>query len=145
MSTGWSTATHIKVLGTLHVSLGALGILGSIFIMWFFDGIAAMIAYADPSSDNFGAITFLHFLFALSAILFFVISLPGVIGGAGLLLGFGWARILLIVVSGLLMLEFPVGTVLGIYGLWVLLGKDAKRIISPPISYRGQITGNPPP
>lgn len=145
MSNGWPTATHIKVLGMLHVALGALGILGSIFIMWFFDGMAAMIAFAGHGNDDFGAITFLHFLFAIAALLFFLISLPGVIGGIGLLLGHGWARILLIVVSGLLILEFPVGTVLGIYGLWVLLGKDARRVISPPVSYRGQIAGNPPP
>jgi hypothetical protein len=66
---------------------------------------------------------------ALSAFYF----IPGTLGGLGLLRGKQWARTLIIVLSLLVILVFPVGTALGGFGLWVLLGSDSKRY-SPPLA-----------
>ncbi len=41
-----------------------------------------------------------------------------------------WSRVLGIVLSVLNLLNFPIGTVLGIYGLWVLLNKDTERLFT---------------
>jgi hypothetical protein len=55
-------------------------------------------------------------------------SIPGLVAGWGLLKFRPWARILGIVVSILGLLVIPIGTIIGIYGLWVLLNKDTERL-----------------
>jgi hypothetical protein len=57
-------------------------------------------------------------------------ALPGLIAGYGLLTFKPWARIVGIVLSAIGLIYFPFGTVLGAYGLWVLLNKDTERLFS---------------
>jgi hypothetical protein len=123
-------ATHVKAVGTLHVVFGVLGILASLAILLFYGGLATLIGFTDQSDDRFVAIPVLGVIFGIGAILVFLLSLPGLIGGIGLLLGHNWARIVLIVVSCLELLKFPFGTALGVYSLWVLLNKDAERTLT---------------
>jgi len=47
-----------------------------------------------------------------------------------------WARIAGIVVSILSLVAFPLGTVLGIYGLWVLFSKDTERLFAALVAAR---------
>jgi len=53
-----------------------------------------------------------------------LVSIPGLIAGVGLLKLRPWARILGIVISAVNILNFPFGTALGVYGLWVLLSTE---------------------
>ena len=62
------------------------------------------------------------------AVLITVLSLPQIIGGWGLTRFRPWARILMIVVSILNLFHIPIGTALGVYGLWVLFNDDTKRL-----------------
>jgi len=39
-----------------------------------------------------------------------------------------WARIVGIVLSVLSLMMVPIGTLVGIYGLWVLFSKDTERL-----------------
>jgi len=48
------------------------------------------------------------------------LGLPGLLAGYGLLTRKPWARVLAIVVGILSLLNFPIGTAIGIYTLWVL-------------------------
>ncbi|MBM3812903.1 MAG: hypothetical protein FJW20_14865 [Acidimicrobiia bacterium] len=57
-----------------------------------------------------------------------ILSLPRLIAGIGLLQHRGWARILTIVISVLGLLDFPFGTALGVYGLWVLLSPEGTAL-----------------
>ena len=59
-----------------------------------------------------------------------VLSLPGIIAGIGLLKLQPWARILAIVISALDLLNVPIGTALGVYGLWVLLQAETERLFA---------------
>jgi hypothetical protein len=52
--------------------------------------------------------------------------------GWGLLKFKPWARILGIVLCAINLINIPFGTILGAYGLWVLLNKDTERIFSSP-------------
>jgi len=79
-----------------------------------------LLASRDPESGS--ALLFVGPVFAALAVLFL---LPGLIGGIGLLRAKPWARTIIIVLSFLIILAFPVGTALGGFGLWVLLGQDA--------------------
>jgi hypothetical protein len=60
-----------------------------------------------------------------------VLSLPGVIIGIGLIQRWSWARIAGIVLSILGLTMVPFGTVVGVYGLWVLFSKETERLFSP--------------
>jgi hypothetical protein len=50
--------------------------------------------------------------------------------GVGLLQRRSWARIAGIVISLLNLFYFPLGTMLGVYGLWVLFAKDTERVFN---------------
>jgi hypothetical protein len=51
-------------------------------------------------------------------------STLGLVGGIGLLTFQPWARFLVIVVAALGCLNIPIGTLKGVYSLWVLLQDD---------------------
>lgn len=84
--------------------------------------LIGLLLSRDPARDS--ALLFVGPLFLAMAVLFF---LPGVIGGVGLLRGKAWARAIIITLSFLIILLFPVGTALGGFGLWVLLGREGEQ------------------
>ena len=59
-----------------------------------------------------------------------MVSLPGLITGIGLLKLQPWARIVGLVLAAINLINIPFGTVLGIYGLWVLLNKETETLFS---------------
>jgi len=122
--------THVKVLGILHIVFGALGILAGLGLLVLFGGIAGLVEATVSSQDARVAIPILNIVaWALFGFLF-VISIPGVIAGMGLLQFQNWARILTIVLSALDLLNVPIGTALGVYGLWVLLSSGTERLFA---------------
>jgi hypothetical protein len=88
--------------------------------------LIGLLLSRDPQRDS--ALLFVGPLFLAMAALFF---LPGVIGGLGLLGGKAWARAIIITLSFLIIFLFPVGTALGGFGLWVLLGPEGERFRHP--------------
>src|SRR5690606_18693506 len=54
-----------------------------------------------------------------------VLALPGMIAGYGLLRRKEWGRILAIIIGILSLINFPIGTVIGVYALWVLFQESA--------------------
>lgn len=105
----------IKVLGWIHTLLGGIGLIAGLALcggLWF-----------SPDDDSTAALLYVGPLFSIVAVFLF---LPGLIGGIGLLRLQPWARILIIILSALEVLNFPIGTVLGGFGLWVLLDREVK-------------------
>lgn len=122
---------HVKILGILHIVMGALGVLAALACLAIFGGLAGVAQIAGHANDNPDALVAVPILGALAVILtgvVFVMSLPGLIAGYGLLKLRSWARILTIILSGLNLFNFPLGTALGVYGLWVLLSKDVEPL-----------------
>lgn len=62
---------------------------------------------------------------------FAVLALPGMLAGFGLLAHRSWGRLLALVVGILGLVNFPVGTAIGIYAFWVLLPEDAAAFFEP--------------
>ena len=54
-----------------------------------------------------------------------LLGIPGIVAGYGLLRGTAWGRILALVVGFLGLVNFPLGTAIGIYTLWALIQDDA--------------------
>ena len=120
--------SHIKIVGILHVILGGMGILAAIAIIALFGGLAGLAGMAD-NGDAAVAVPILGGIGGLIAIVLMMFSLPGLIGGIALLNLAPWSRVYMIVISALHLLHVPVGTVLGVYGLWVLTKPETAALM----------------
>ena len=120
--------THVKVLGVLFIVLSAFGVLAALGIMAIFGGAAGIVGVAAEGEDAALAIPFIGLTGTFLTIFLLALSLPGLITGFGLLAFKSWARILGIVLSALHLINIPFGTIMGAYGLWVLLSKDSERL-----------------
>lgn len=119
--------THAKVLGILNIVSGAMGLFGALVLTVVFGGVTGLLQ-AEGGSDAAVAVPILG-LTGFAVVLFVVvISLPAVIIGYGLYQRRPWARIAGIVLSIISLFAFPVGTALGIYGLWVLFSTEGQRL-----------------
>jgi hypothetical protein len=127
--------SHVRILGILHIVLGALGALAGLVILLIFGGIAGFVGAnvaAEGGVDAQAAAPIVAMVGGAIAIFLLLISLPGIIAGIGLLQYREWARILTIVLSAFDLLNVPLGTLLGVYGLWVLLQKETADLFANP-------------
>ena len=99
------------LLGTLHVALGACGLMAAIIVF-------ALMAAGGILCGQELAFQFGCRVGAVIALVLLAFSLPALAAGIGLLQGRPWAD-RLAVIAGLLSLPaLPAGTALGIYTLW---------------------------
>jgi hypothetical protein len=120
---------HVRILGILHIVLASLGILAALFMLALFGGAASLIGIAaqhDPAAGI--AVPVVGFIGGAIFLFLVLVSVPGIVAGIGLLKFQSWSRILGIVISALQLFNVPFGTALGIYGLWVLLSEDTRRL-----------------
>ena|SRR5688572_30802630 len=111
---------HIKIVALLHIILGAIFVAIAVAIFVFGAGAAVLSA---PGTDEALAGTT---CFGIVAVLIALMSLPSIIAGVGLQRRRKWARILTIILSVINLFNFPVGTALGGYSLWVLINDQSS-------------------
>jgi len=122
--------THVKVVGVLNIALGACGLAAALVLMLIFGGAASIVGWSgDP--DAAIAMPIIGITGMALVVLVLVWSLPAVIVGIGLFRLRPWARIGGIVLSFFHLIWIPVGTIIGVYSLWVLFSKDAERLFTP--------------
>jgi hypothetical protein len=122
--------THVKVLGVVYLAFGGLMLLGALFLLVMMGGVAGIVgASADPE-DAAIAIPVLGFAGTALAVFLGVFSLPSLATGYGLINYKEWARVLGIILSAINLINIPLGTIVGAYGLWVLLNKETERLFS---------------
>ena len=112
---------HVTVVAALQIGLSIAGILiaGIVFIILAWSGFIAQDqeAFLILITVGGGIAGFLLLL-----------SVPGIIGGIGLFKRRNWARILILIVSAIDLLNFPIGTALGIYSIWVLVQNETVQL-----------------
>ena len=116
------TEKHIRTLGIIFICWGVLSILFGILMIMFF-GFISMLA-DDPE-----AAIVLRIIGTIAVTFTLVTGIPEIIGGWGLLKKFSWSRILVIIMAAVNVIDFPLGTALGIYGFWVLFKEESKLIL----------------
>lgn len=105
---------HIRALAWWHLVFNGLCLVA---------GVVICLLLFSP--EDRPALLFIGtFFLALAAVYF----LPGFLGGWGLFHYRGWARVLVIIESVLYLPLVPLGTVLGGYGLWVLLKPESALL-----------------
>lgn len=113
---------HLKILGWLHVANGAILMLIAIFVGTLMTGIGAATGEAE-------AFAILAGISGAVGIFFGILALPSILGGWGLLTYRPWSRILVLVLSFLNLMNFPMGTLLGAYGIWALSSDESRRLL----------------
>lgn len=124
--------THIRTLAVLQIVYASIGLVVGLGVFMLFGGIAAIVSLNAPLEDTAVAVPVLGMIGTLAASFIVLLSLPRLAAGMGLLYYKEWARILTIIVSVLGLLEFPVGTALGAYGLWVTLNREGIAAFQTP-------------
>jgi hypothetical protein len=110
-------STHIKVLGWLHIIYGLFGLLGAVAV---FAATTFGSLFSGSLTGMFGGLLG----GTIAAVVLGLMSIPGIIAGWGLLARRPWARIVIIILSIFALIRFPLGTIVGVYGLWVLLSSE---------------------
>ena len=118
---------HVTILGAFHIAFGALGLVAALAIVVVFGGVAGLIglgAASDP--DALIAVPIIGIVGTILMLAALILSLPGIAAGFGLMYYRPWARLLTVVLSLLHLFNFPFGSALGAYGLWVLLSDETR-------------------
>jgi hypothetical protein len=113
---------HVTVVAAIQVGFALLGLLGALAV--FFGLSVARNAVGDEEVAG----PILKVLSVSLPLLIGFVSTLGLIGGIGLFGYKPWARYIVIVVSALGLLNIPIGTLKGVYFLWVLLQSDTIRL-----------------
>jgi hypothetical protein len=131
---------HVTILGVLYIVLGVMGILGALFVLLIFGGAAGVVGtVAQQEPDAEIAVPILAVVGLGLCLFLLILSIPGIVAGIGLLKFRPWARIFALILSVLNLLHIPLGTIVGAYGLWVLLSSETEAI------FRGIETPPPAP
>ena len=116
--------SHVKAVGIINIAFSILGIFFAIIVFSVLNIVAKM---PDVEEE---AVRILQIVGVAVPWFLVVFSLPGIIGGIGLLKYQGWARILILIISFIALLKFPIGTAVGIYSIWVLFDKRTEKLFA---------------
>jgi len=104
---------HVTILGSLYIVGHVFFLVIGAFIFLLLVGLAPVTGEPEP-------MWILGVVGTAIGLLFAALGIPGLLAGYGLLTKKPWARVLAIVVGILSLVNFPVGTAIGLYTLWVL-------------------------
>jgi len=116
--------THVKIVAWLHIVLSALVLLVTALVLIVFLGIGLLLATTDEAA----AMGIFAVIATIVGGFLFLVSVPGLIGGIGLLQRQNWARILVLILSVLQLFHVPFGTAVGVYSLWVLTRDETAAL-----------------
>jgi len=113
---------HVVVVGAIHIGFGFIGLIGAVAVF-----VALRFAKGFLGGEDIPQMV-LSFLSVSLPLLIGFLSTLGLVGGIGLLSFQSWARYLVIVVAAVGCLNIPIGTLKGVYSLWVLLQDETIRL-----------------
>lgn len=116
---------HVNLIAILWIALGAITFFGGFVAFFILFGISFIpdIGYETP--------VILRTVGIGVAIFLFILSIPKVIAGIGLMKKKEWGRILALIVAFLSILNFPLGTALAIYTFVILIKDEAVQLFKP--------------
>jgi hypothetical protein len=123
-------ATHVKVVAVLFVVFGVLGLVGALFSTMAFGLAAAIIGASSHDADAAIGLTVVGLTGAALTIFLVFASIPSIVCGWGLLRLRPWSRILGIILGAIALLKIPLGTIFGIYVLYVLFQKETEALFA---------------
>ena len=113
--------SHVRIFATLSIIFGICSGVATCLILAIFGGPGALWTWAE-ASGGFGLIA------TATVLLHLAVSVPVMIGGIFLLGFHEWARYFMVVLCAINLLNPPFGTLLGAYGLWVLMTPETEPL-----------------
>lgn len=115
---------HLNVVAALHLGLSIIGLLVAL-------SLTAILGLALSFVEEPEIARILPVVFKILVWVIVLLSLPGIVAGIGLFKRREWARILALVLSVIKILNVPIGTVVGVYSIWVLVHEETQQIFKP--------------
>jgi hypothetical protein len=128
---------HIQLVGILNLVYRSLAILGALVLFVLAAGFEGFFDYLvrwgsiQPHEVPLEVLHIVPFILTLVGIIVLIVSVLGIIGALGVLKKKEWGRILLLVISFFSLIRIPLGTLLGIYSIWVLLNSETIKVFNP--------------
>lgn len=116
---------HVTLVGALQIGYNAFGILAAMaaFLLIVGGGLIGGLVSGDEI-----VIPITFFVGTAIATWLVVLSVPGIIGGIGVLRRQSWARYLVLVFSILYVFSVPIGTAIGAYSIWALAQDETAEL-----------------
>jgi len=117
---------HVNLLGILWIALGVLNFFGGFMAFFILFGVSFIpdMGYEAP--------VILRTVGAGVAIFLFILAIPKILAGIGLMKKKEWGRILTLIVAFLSILSFPLGTALAIYSFVILVKDETIQLFRQP-------------
>jgi hypothetical protein len=115
---------HITVVAALHIGLSIIGLFFTLIAYTVLLG-RSVAQYIEPDA-----------MMILSVVLpiltgFMVLIFAGsLLGGIGLMFHKNWARILILIIASMDLINVPFGTAVAIYTFWVLLQAETTALFT---------------
>lgn len=116
---------HVNVVAALQIGFSILGVIIAAFLFF-------ILQYIGDFVDDNEAEIVLSIVANAIMVTFIVLSIPGIIAGIGLFKKKEWARILTLILSVLDLVNFPIGTAVGIYSIWALSQTETVQLFKLP-------------
>ena len=109
---------HVNIAGILQIVFGSLLVFGALII-------AVVLGFIDQFAEDPTAVKILAIISTPLVVLMLLFGAGMIAGGIGLFYCKRWARILTLVLGGIGLLNIPLGTLKGVYIIWVLVQPEA--------------------
>jgi hypothetical protein len=120
---------HLTLVGALQIGYSALGVLAAMATFLLIVGGGLLAGLFSGEEDIVIPITF--FVGTAVSMWLLIVSVPGIIGGIGVLRHQPWARYLILVLSVVELFSMPIGTAAGVYSIWVLVQDQSAKLFGP--------------
>lgn len=125
-ASGRDIETHFTVVAVIEFALA-----GPLLLFGLFVAVGGLVGAGF--AEAFSGVPALGSLIAgaglLVGLLFVGLALPAIASAVGLLQRKSWAKVLTLVVAVLNLLNIPVGTIFGIYAIWVMTRPETDRAL----------------
>lgn len=118
---------HISLIGILWIVMGGLSLLFGLMGFLLLFGISFI---PDMGRE---APFILRTIGTIAVFFFALFGLPKIIAGIGLLKKKEWGRVLTLIVSFISLLNFPLGTALGVYSIIILVKEESIQYFKVPV------------
>ncbi|MDQ3394555.1 MAG: hypothetical protein M3512_10660 [Bacteroidota bacterium] len=119
---------HKVLLGAIYIVFGAFTVVGSLFVMILITLNGGIVQ--EPHS----LIEVLKIVGFVGSVILLLISIPGIIGGIGLIHHKSWAKSLVLIIGFFYLFFIPLGTFLSMYTVLVLMRDQIALLFTSPLS-----------
>jgi hypothetical protein len=113
---------QVTVVAAIQIGIGILGFIGALVLYFALTFAKGVVGNEEIPSTVLGFLSI-----GLPLLVLFLATL-NLVGGIGLLSYKPWGRILVIIVAAMGCLFIPIGTLIGVYSIWVLMQDGSIKL-----------------